>query len=64
MGIQGENFKITADIMKPIIKYYRQDKLKLVKFLVEEGYQKQKIAEVLGVTPPAISYLLKRNGGK
>ena len=60
MSKQGANFSATNKVLKPIIDYYKQDKLKLIRFLVKEGYLKQDIAKVLDVTPSAITYLLKR----
>lgn len=64
MAKPGEFFRAMAKVIKPIVEYYRKDKIKLVRFLVTEGYQKQKIAEVLDVTPGAITIFLKRNEGE
>ena len=52
-------FKKQAEVIKPIVEFYRQDKIKLIKFLIKEGYQQKEIAKVIGVDPSAISHLLK-----
>ena len=56
-----EFLRAKAEVLRPIIEYYRQDKLKLIRFLIKEGYKKKKIAEVLDVDPSAITRILQRN---
>ena len=47
-------------IIKNLATFYREDKIKLVKFLRKENYTLREIGDVLSVDESAISHLLAR----
>lgn len=49
-------------IIKNLVAYYNEDKIKLIRFLKKEHYTQREIAGVLGVDESAVSHLLEREG--
>lgn len=48
-------------ILTRLVRYYADDKLKLILYLREEGYSNVKIGKVLDVDPSAISHFISRH---
>lgn len=53
---------LPINILKPIIDFYKVDKYKLIRHLiVKEHWTLRKVANILDITPSAVSRFLSRN---
>jgi transposase-like protein len=45
--------------MKNLINFYKDDKIKLIRFCLKQGISRTAIAKELDISPSAITYLLQ-----
>jgi hypothetical protein len=53
--------KKPAEILKPLIDYYKKDKVRLLELCLKEGISREKIAEVLEVDIYALHKYINMN---